>query len=125
MNRLKGIRGFKRFNLVSIPVYIAIIAGLYLAWKYLPIYWEREKLTEIAQNAILSDHKRGTDGVAGAIIDGAQVELGMKLDWDNIEINRYRQTFDVKVTYKVIVKHLFGKKSVHNMKVKTKRRIIN
>lgn len=125
MNRLKGIRGFQRFNIVSIPIYLIIIACFYLGWKYLPVYWQRENLIEVCQNSILAAHRGGPDAVTNTIMEQADLKLGLKLKWDDISVQQFGTYFKVQLNYLVRVKHVWGGETVHWLKVKTDRKVID
>ncbi len=124
MNRLRYQRGFKRFNIVSVPIYLIVISAIYLGWKYLPVYWEKESLLSIAQNAILTFHRAGPDGIAKGIMEQVDMEHGRKLEWDHIQVRYFENHYEVEINYTVVINHLFGKKHYYDMSVKTKRKLV-
>ena len=117
--------GFKRFNIVSIPIYLIVLSMIYLGWKYFPVYWQREELIELSQNAILSSHRGGPDGIATAIWENAKDILGLKLDWEDIKVTKYGKVYSVKINYTVKIKHPFGYETVHPLSIKTERSTLN
>jgi len=124
MNRLKRLRGYSRFNVVNVTVYLVVGAAIYFGWKYIPVYWDRESLGDIAANSILQGYRFGDDRIVQNIIDRAYTELGMKLTYENIKVSRAENDFFVDIYYDVTIEHPFDKKVVHHMHLNVKRSLM-
>ena len=125
MRKIFGQGGEFRLNVVSVFIYIIVIGGLYGLWKYAPVYWQRENLIEIVQNAMLDGNRYGFDRIQSKIIENADRSLKLTLTNDNIKVDRIDNRILIEVTYKVKVEHLFDKVTFHIMRIKEERTLID
>ena len=124
MTGFKKERGYTELNFISVTIYILALAGFYLSWKYAPIYWDRETIKDITENAMLAAHKAGPDAIRQIIMDRAQKETGNSIDYKNLNVYRDGAEFKVDLSYVVIVDHPFYGVTKHRIEIKTQRTLI-
>ncbi len=107
----------RNINIVSITMFLIMVAGVYGSIQYLPYYWKKTKLEELVKSESYGARRKDAYEVTTGIVDRAEREMGIVLDPEEIVVLKDKDRVRVDVIWHFSVEHPLHKTTHHSFKV--------
>jgi hypothetical protein len=104
-------------NVVSLFLGLALLAGIYLSWKYIPIVSTKSDLSNLVREATFTAARVTDEQIRRNLIEGAKLDLNVDLQSEDVEITRYSDRVRIRVTWRPVVRFPLGKSVQHAFEI--------
>ncbi len=111
-------KGPSRWNVVSVTLYLIVISSVYLSYKYIPIVWKKSQLENMVKEYSYGVNRNPEEYVRNALIERAENELEIKLELEDIFIEKFPDRVRMKVIWRPVVVFLLGQSIAHEFEIK-------
>ena len=112
-------------NSVSIALLLIVVFMCYGAIKYLPVYWERERMAETLAGFATAYPRMDEREFRRELVEVLEDDYGLRPEPEDIEISRRGNWVTITVYYSVVVEHPFDRNHEIYLDVAVNRRVFH
>ena len=100
-------------NVVSAAVFIFLIVAGYLSYLYVPILWTQNELSALIKEESFGAKRKSPEQVQQSLKASAEDRLRVKLELEDIQVDKYADRVRVRVTWRPVVEFIKGRSVRH------------
>jgi hypothetical protein len=104
-------------NPVSIFLALVLAAAVYLSWKYIPVMYTKNELSNIVREATFTANRTSDDQIRKTLIEAARLDFGVDLKGEDIEVIHYSDRVRIRLIWRPTIALGFGKSIQHVIEI--------